>query len=189
MYCWVVAVCSLSFFIFHKLVQVIFPSLGFLFFFEILDSTPRLFWSICLGFGWRPRRHVAIPISSVFRPNLWCWVSALFHKLLSRFSLCTESSLLIHLLGLMCFLHHPRMRYCCLGRILGLCCVLLVYLDEFLHLGRLFHLSLLCFSFCIFSVMKTTHSALGSAGHFFVFFCCSPCSSTTRYCRCDNGVE
>ena len=50
----------------------------------------------------------------------------IFHQLLSRFILCVQSSL-SRPLGLMSYPHHHRMRYCCLGRIHRVCCLLLEY--------------------------------------------------------------
>ena len=46
--------------------------------------------------------------------------------------LCNQSSFLSHLLGLLCCHHHHRMRYCWLGRIHRVCCLLLEY-------PRIFH--------------------------------------------------
>ena len=108
----VVNLCCLSFFIFHKLVQLIFPSLG---------------WSSC--FSLRSRRYdkSRIPLSGFSGPSVWLWVAIrracrhfcfccvstqfvmLCVSIFSRFSLCTQSGLLLHLLGLMCYPHHLRM--------------------------------------------------------------------------------
>ena len=136
---------SSHFFIFHKLIQVRFPSVG---------------WSPCIFVRCDKSR---IPLDGFSSPSVWASGSdpqglllcfdpfvmfcvSIFHQLLSRFFLCTQSNLLIHLLGLMCSLCHPRMRSCCLGHVHRMFCLLLAYLHSFCQRGCLFHLRLLCFS-------------------------------------------
>ena len=106
----VVALCCQSFFIFHKLVQVTFPSLS---------------WSSCFSLRSPQYDKSRIPLSGVSGPSIWALggdreglspfqflcVSVFFHQLVSRSSVCTQSSLLIALLGLMCYPYHLRKRY------------------------------------------------------------------------------
>ena len=72
----IITLSGLRFFIFHKVFQVVFPSFGWSScsplslcrYDKAPDSTQRLFWSICLDFGWRSAGLVAISVSSVFQP-------------------------------------------------------------------------------------------------------------------------
>ena len=165
-------VWSESFFIFHKLIQVIFPSLGW----TQQGVSPFQF---LLGFD---------PICVVCHHFFICFSRASFR--------CTRSNLLIHLLGLMCSLSCPRTRCCCLGHIHRLSC-LLEHLHSFRHFECRFHLGLLCLSSCSFSLSHddTMHSALGSAEHFscssvvvnvpapYVVVCVTTASKTCNLCR------
>ena len=110
----------------------------------VLGSTRRLFWSILLGFGWQFAGLVAISVSSVVSTQVVMFCVNFFHQLPSRFFLCTriQSSSLIR------FLYHSRMRYCCLGHIHRLCCLVFpiqLCPHSFHHLECLFCLSLFCF--------------------------------------------
>ena len=101
--------------------------------------------------------------------------SAFFHQLLSRFLF--EYSLL----GLLCCLHQHRMKYCCLGRIHHVCCLLLEYPRLFRRHG--------CLLNYFFVRMMSRGILRWVRSIFFVFFCCSPRPSTVHYCRRDNNVE
>ena len=67
----IITLSGLRFFIFHKIIQVVFPSfIGSSCSPLSLCSTQRLFWSICLDFGWRSAGLVATSVSSVLKPYL-----------------------------------------------------------------------------------------------------------------------
>ena len=115
-----------------------------------------------------------------FNPICDAVVSAFFDQLLSCFLLCV--------LGLLCCLHHHRMKYCSVGCVHRVCCLLLEYSRLFRGHECLFSKFFFIFVFS-FLDDESKHSALSSAENVFVLFCSSPCPSSVRYCRCENSVE
>ena len=151
--------CCLSFFIFHS----------------------AAFLALCLGFGWRsgrPCRHFSF--FCVSTPFVMLCVS-IFHQLLSRFSLCAQSILLTHLLG---FWNETLLSGSYSSFVLSSACASSLIASFWMPFASKSSLFFFIFSLCLNG--ETKHSALGSGEHFFVFFCCTPCAGTIRYCRCDD---
>ena len=115
-------------------------------------------------------------------------MSAFFHELLSCFFLCILNPILINcLLGLLCCLHHHRMKYCCLGRVHHVCCLLLEYPRLFRRHECLFLLVLLCFWYFLF-VWMMSRSILRCVVWSIFSCCCSVCPGIQHSCNCDHSV-
>ena len=112
------------------------------------------------------------------------------HFFISFFRASFHVSLLNRLLVLLCCLHQHRMKYCCLGRIHHVCCLLLEYPRLFRRHECHFLQVLFLFVFSPCLDDESMHSALCSAEQFLsCSFIVAHVPGTARYCWCDNSVE
>ena len=152
--CQIITFNSLGFFIFYKLIQVVFPSLCWYSCFSLSSCRDDKSWvplgsssgpSFCLCV--QSARLGAISVFSVSLPNLWCCTSTFSQQLLLRFFSSTPSNLLTPLLAWCAFLYLSEMKYCYPGHIPHSSFVLSTFPDSYVAslIERLFLPSLFCF--------------------------------------------
>ena len=165
-----------GFFIFHKLIQVVFPSFGW-------SSFSPL--SLCRYD--KPR----IPLIGFSGPSVWALGGDPQGLSPFQFLLCFKPTC-----DVVCqhfFISFFRASFCVF---LACLVVLIMCAVFFLSIFACFVVAKFFFSFFVFSFClddQSERSALGSAEHFFVFFCSSPCSGNVRFVgattesnRCDR---